>query len=145
LPQYIPNGRKIDQHLQLQVPPKFTQISIFVLKICHLATPCFELEKNFLCCSFVQMKTDSCHCRSTAEGTDESNVCIKQGDQMCFRKKTVPNLSQPVFAKINSQLFLRKRVAQKFGLLLQFSKNCPKQRISRLVKFAQSGHPDNHL
>jgi hypothetical protein len=45
-PQSIPNGQKIDQidikyvyrHLPLQVPPKFTQIGIFGLKICHLAT-----------------------------------------------------------------------------------------------------------
>jgi hypothetical protein len=45
-PQNIPNGRTIDQiavkyvdqYLQLQEPPKFTQIGIFGLKICHLAT-----------------------------------------------------------------------------------------------------------
>jgi hypothetical protein len=36
--QNIPNGPKINLHLPLQVPPKFTQIIIFVLKICHLAT-----------------------------------------------------------------------------------------------------------
>jgi hypothetical protein len=41
-----PNGHKIDQmgvnviyqHLPLQDPPKLTQIGIFGLKICHLAT-----------------------------------------------------------------------------------------------------------
>jgi hypothetical protein len=32
------NGHYINQHLSLQVPPKFTQIIIFGLKICHLAT-----------------------------------------------------------------------------------------------------------
>jgi hypothetical protein len=37
-PQHIPNGRKIDQHLPLQDPQKFTQIGIFGLKLCHLAT-----------------------------------------------------------------------------------------------------------
>jgi hypothetical protein len=36
--QKIPNGRKIYQHYPLQDPPKFTQIGIFALKICHLAT-----------------------------------------------------------------------------------------------------------
>jgi hypothetical protein len=34
----IPNGRKIDQHLPLQDPLKFTQIGIVGLKIYHLAT-----------------------------------------------------------------------------------------------------------
>jgi hypothetical protein len=33
-----PNGQKIYRHLQLQDPPKFTQLEIFGLKICHLAT-----------------------------------------------------------------------------------------------------------
>jgi hypothetical protein len=33
-----PNGHKIYQHLPLLDPPKFTQIWIFCLKICHLAT-----------------------------------------------------------------------------------------------------------
>jgi hypothetical protein len=37
-PQNIPNGHKIYQHLSLQDPPKFTQIGILGLKICHLAT-----------------------------------------------------------------------------------------------------------
>jgi hypothetical protein len=32
------NGHKIYQNLPPQVPPKFTQIRIFGLKICHLAT-----------------------------------------------------------------------------------------------------------
>jgi hypothetical protein len=32
------NGHKIDQHLPLQGPPKFTQFGTFGLKICHLAT-----------------------------------------------------------------------------------------------------------
>jgi hypothetical protein len=36
--QNIPNGHKIYQHIQLQDPPKFTQIGIFRLKIYHLAT-----------------------------------------------------------------------------------------------------------
>jgi hypothetical protein len=42
---HISNGRKIDQMVikyaqqpTLQDPPKFTQILIFGLKICHLAT-----------------------------------------------------------------------------------------------------------
>jgi hypothetical protein len=34
----IPNLHKIYQHLQLQVPPKFTKIWIFGLKTNHLAT-----------------------------------------------------------------------------------------------------------
>jgi hypothetical protein len=33
-----PNDHKICQKLPLQDPSKFTQIAIFVLKICHLAT-----------------------------------------------------------------------------------------------------------
>jgi hypothetical protein len=33
-----PTGHKINQHLPLQDPPKFTQIGLFGLKICHLAT-----------------------------------------------------------------------------------------------------------
>jgi hypothetical protein len=33
-----PNSNKIDQHLPPQDPPKFTQIGISGLKICHLAT-----------------------------------------------------------------------------------------------------------
>jgi hypothetical protein len=32
------NGHKIDQNLPLQVAPKFTQIRIFGMKTCHLAT-----------------------------------------------------------------------------------------------------------
>jgi hypothetical protein len=32
------NLNKIFQHLLFQDPPKFTQIGIFCLKICHLAT-----------------------------------------------------------------------------------------------------------
>jgi hypothetical protein len=38
IPQIIPNGRKICQHLSLQDPSNFTQSSIFGLKIHHLAT-----------------------------------------------------------------------------------------------------------
>jgi hypothetical protein len=38
LPQYRQNGHIIYQHRPLQDPPKFTQIWIFGLKICHLAT-----------------------------------------------------------------------------------------------------------
>jgi DNA modification methylase len=37
-PQNRPSGRKVYQLLPWQVPPKFTQIWIFGLKICHLAT-----------------------------------------------------------------------------------------------------------
>jgi hypothetical protein len=37
-PLNIPNGRKNCQPLRSQDPPKFTQIEIFGLKICHLAT-----------------------------------------------------------------------------------------------------------
>jgi hypothetical protein len=37
-PQNRPNGHKINQHLQLHDPTKFTQIGIFGLKICHLKT-----------------------------------------------------------------------------------------------------------
>jgi hypothetical protein len=37
-PQNMPNGNKIDQHLQLQNPPKLTQIGILGLKIGYLAT-----------------------------------------------------------------------------------------------------------
>jgi hypothetical protein len=33
-----PNVHKLYQHLPLQDPPKSTQIAIFGLKICHLAT-----------------------------------------------------------------------------------------------------------
>jgi hypothetical protein len=33
-----PNSNKFDQNLPLYVPPKFTQIRIFGLKKCHLAT-----------------------------------------------------------------------------------------------------------
>jgi hypothetical protein len=33
-----PNGHKIYQHLALQDPTKVTQIGIFGLKICHVAT-----------------------------------------------------------------------------------------------------------
>jgi hypothetical protein len=33
-PHNRPNGRKIDQPLSLQVPPKFTLILLFGLKIC---------------------------------------------------------------------------------------------------------------
>jgi hypothetical protein len=44
--KYIPEGRKIDQiaikytkiHIPLQNPPKYNQIGILGLKICHLAT-----------------------------------------------------------------------------------------------------------
>jgi hypothetical protein len=32
-----PTGHKIDQNLPFQVPPKFTQIRVFCLKMCHLA------------------------------------------------------------------------------------------------------------
>jgi hypothetical protein len=48
----IPNGGKINQHLPLQDPTKFTQIGIFGLKIYHLATliertKLFHGPKNF--------------------------------------------------------------------------------------------------
>jgi hypothetical protein len=33
-----PNSHKIYQHFSLQGTPKFTQVGIFGLKICHLAT-----------------------------------------------------------------------------------------------------------
>jgi hypothetical protein len=36
--KYIPNFRGIYQPFQFQDPPKFTQIGISGLKICHLAT-----------------------------------------------------------------------------------------------------------
>jgi hypothetical protein len=36
--QNIANGRKMYQHFPLQDPSKFTQIGIFGLKMCHLAT-----------------------------------------------------------------------------------------------------------
>jgi hypothetical protein len=35
--KWQPNVNKIYQHIQLQDPPKFTQIAIFGLKIHHLA------------------------------------------------------------------------------------------------------------
>jgi hypothetical protein len=38
LVQNIPNGHKIYQNLPMQDTPKFTQIGLFGLKICHLAT-----------------------------------------------------------------------------------------------------------
>jgi hypothetical protein len=34
----IPNGHKIYQHRPFNVPPKFTHILTFGLKMCHLAT-----------------------------------------------------------------------------------------------------------
>jgi hypothetical protein len=34
----MPNGRKIDQHVPLQDPPKFTQIGSFWFENWHLAT-----------------------------------------------------------------------------------------------------------
>jgi hypothetical protein len=37
-PENRPNGYKICQLLPLQNPKKFTQIGIFGLEICHLAT-----------------------------------------------------------------------------------------------------------
>jgi hypothetical protein len=37
-PKNRPNTHKINHHLLLKDPPKCTQIWIFVLKICHLAT-----------------------------------------------------------------------------------------------------------
>jgi hypothetical protein len=47
--QKRPNGHKIYQHLILQVPPKLTQIMIFGLKKCHLATlQRSTAEKNVL-------------------------------------------------------------------------------------------------
>jgi hypothetical protein len=50
--QNIANGHKIHQiskkcqHLQLQDPPKFTQIRIFGLKICRLATLVSQKAEN---------------------------------------------------------------------------------------------------
>jgi hypothetical protein len=41
-----PNGHKIYKNLPLQVPPKFTHISTFGLKICNLATLVITLN-NF--------------------------------------------------------------------------------------------------
>jgi hypothetical protein len=46
-PQNIPNGRKIDQHIPLQVPPKFTHIMFLGLKIRHLAT---LVQGTDVCC-----------------------------------------------------------------------------------------------
>jgi hypothetical protein len=37
-PKNRPTGHKIHQYLPLLDPPKFTEITIFGLKICHLAT-----------------------------------------------------------------------------------------------------------
>jgi hypothetical protein len=37
-PQNIPNVHNIDQHIPLQDAPKFSQIGIFDLKICHMTT-----------------------------------------------------------------------------------------------------------
>jgi hypothetical protein len=51
LPHNIPNGLnipiglKIYQHLPFQVPPTFTQIGIFGLKIYHLATLVFSISQ----------------------------------------------------------------------------------------------------
>jgi hypothetical protein len=42
----LPNGRKIYHHLQLQDPPRFTQIWIFGLKRYHLAT--LDGRSNFI-------------------------------------------------------------------------------------------------
>jgi hypothetical protein len=42
--QHIPNGRKIDQHLPLQDPPKFTHIGVFGFKISKM----FILTKHGL-------------------------------------------------------------------------------------------------
>jgi hypothetical protein len=41
-----PNCRKIDQHLPLKEPPKFTPIGIFGLKICHLSTLVHEHQQE---------------------------------------------------------------------------------------------------
>jgi hypothetical protein len=38
------NGHKMDQHLPMQDPPKFTQIDIFGLKISLLATLVLDAE-----------------------------------------------------------------------------------------------------
>jgi hypothetical protein len=48
-PQNIPKKDQmvieyIYQHLQLDEPPNFTQIGIFGLKICHLATLIFSID-----------------------------------------------------------------------------------------------------
>jgi hypothetical protein len=44
--QNRPNGHIIYQRLSLQDPSKFTQIGIFGLKICHLATLLPMLQKS---------------------------------------------------------------------------------------------------
>jgi hypothetical protein len=49
----VPNVHKIYQHLALQVPPKFSQIWIFGLKICHLATLYAGSGQRSLCPVFL--------------------------------------------------------------------------------------------
>jgi hypothetical protein len=52
--QNMQTGRKIYQHLTLQDPPKFTQMVIFGLKICHLATLVLvgQFVSGFFCFAF---------------------------------------------------------------------------------------------
>jgi hypothetical protein len=57
----IPNGHKIYQNLLLQDTPKFTQIGIFCLKICHLATLPYTLA------GFDRTTHSSSHLRRQAE------------------------------------------------------------------------------
>jgi hypothetical protein len=46
-PQYRPSEHKIYLHLPFQDPQKFSQIGIFGLKICHLAT--LYLMTRYIC------------------------------------------------------------------------------------------------
>jgi hypothetical protein len=55
VPQNIPNGHLIYQHFPLKDPPKFTQIGIFGLKICHLATLLYKRAARFF--SLLNAKT----------------------------------------------------------------------------------------
>jgi hypothetical protein len=45
-PQSIPNGHKIYQNIPSQVPPQFTQIIIFGLKIYQLATMHMDIKAD---------------------------------------------------------------------------------------------------
>jgi hypothetical protein len=54
--------------------------------------------------------------------------------------ETDKNVAQPIFCQNQYITCTVENLAQKFGLLLLFSKNCQNKTTTQLVKIPQSGH-----
>jgi hypothetical protein len=100
-PQSRPYSHEIYKHLQLQDPPKFTQIWIFGLKICHLATLVFVWPFHWFVSGCVArfllvFKSSSClsvFCQSGKPLKKEKNGNLKSSAGNASQSEN-PNISQ---------------------------------------------------